>query len=289
MSAVNNNSVSVAQTMPMEVMEHGILSNLDIEDWCLLSRVCTIWNGMIQPLIRADWDRVLKEVKFGKEQWLKIQGVKDVGEEPELSLEQVGKLKKKLYGKCPFFNVIDPIQPHRFQSDKIKKAWQTHMLILLPETINGEPRTLNSIGKIFHFLREGDNNTIYEYIDGAENAEYRNKTAPKSYFALITKDVVPGSRVITYEKKEGLIEGKGYRGPTPNEAITSIVIMNLGPSQAKKDYFFGREGKFWTYTTTTEKDGVWRFVFGGVAPSGAHVSRPHGASALVGVAGVEEV
>jgi hypothetical protein len=286
MSNINNSLALLPNTIPMEVIDNCILTRLDLSEWSILSRTCTIWQKQIQHRLFPEF---LNEFKFGRDKWLKIPGVKDVGEEPVLSADQVEKLKAKLCVKCPFFNEPYAIQAHRFEDGKTKKAWQTHMLILLPETINGQPRTANSIGKIFHFLKEGENETGYDYITGTEDSEFRKKPAPKSYFALVTKDVVPGSRRVRYEEKENLVKGKGYRVPTLSEAITGIVIMNLGSSEAKKGYFFGREGKCWTFTTTTEKYENWRLAVGGAAPSGLHVRNDFGGLGSIGVAAVEDV
>jgi hypothetical protein len=278
MSAVNLN-MALETVMCSDIMKNRILPNLALDDWSVLSRACAVWKTMIQPLL-------LDEVIFGKDKWKKIPGVQDVGDEPVLSIDQ---LKAILGMKCPFFNEPDLTMAHRFQDGKTRKVWQTHMLILFPEKINGEPCTVNSVGKIFRFEKEGDIKSVYELIPGDDDAEFRNKQAPKSYFALVTRDLVPRSRGEKYEIKENLLKNKGYRVSNPNEAITSIVIMNLGPSEAKKGYFFGREGEYWTYTTTTEKDGDWPLIVGAAARSGLCVYRDDGDYDDVGALGCSEV
>lgn len=75
---------------------------------------------------------------------------------------------------------------------------------------------------------------------------------------------------------ENLLTSKGYKVPTPNEAITSIVILNLGPYR-----------KWVTHTTTTEKHDVWRVLFGAAASSGVSVNRS--LDSFGGVAGVADV
>src|SRR5271168_5019929 len=166
MSTINNALALIPDTIPMEVMDNCILTRLDLSDWSALSRTCTIWQKQIQHRL---FPEKLKEIKFGKDKWLKIPGVQDVGEEPVLSADPVEKLKAKIFVECPFFNKLDATQAHRFEGGKIKKAWQTHMLILFPEKINGESRTANSIGKIFHFLKEAGSKSCYENIKGNED------------------------------------------------------------------------------------------------------------------------
>jgi hypothetical protein len=197
----------------------------------------------------------------------------------------------KLKGVCKFFNEKDLIQPHRFQNDKIKRMWQTHKLIFYPEKINGEPRTINSQNRLFHFIKEDDDGTAFEFIV-SENEEdaFRNQPAPKSCWGLAMLDVAPGNRGTTHAIKEDLLKREGYKVLTLNDAATTNLIINLGPSKEKEGYFFGREG-YWTYTTTTElyNNTTRRLVVGAAAPSGPGVSDDFDDRSDVGVAGVAEV
>src|SRR5271168_5386246 len=119
MSTINNALALIPDTIPMEVMDNCILTRLDLSDWSALSRTSTIWQKQIQHRL---FPEMLKEIKFGKDKWLKIPGVKDVGEEPVLSADQVEKLKAKLCVECPFFNQPDTFQAHRFQDSKTNKT-----------------------------------------------------------------------------------------------------------------------------------------------------------------------
>src|SRR5271168_2164382 len=119
MSTISNALTLIPDTIPKDVMENCIFTRLDLSDWSALSRTCKIWQTQIQHRLFPEF---LREFKFGKDKWLKIPGVKDVGEEPVLSADQVEKIKAKLCVKCPFFNKPDPVQTHRFEDGKIKKA-----------------------------------------------------------------------------------------------------------------------------------------------------------------------
>lgn len=254
----------LAQQIAEDVLVNGVTKEFSLPDFVALSRVCKAWYTMIQPNIDK---KLLEVVSFGKDKWLNIPGVWDVSEEPVLTEDQKKVIIAKLKGNCEFFNEPDLVQPHRFQNDKIKKTWQTQKLIFFPEKINKEPRTINTQNRLFHFIKEVDNGTAFDFIIGNEKDAFRNQPAPKSYWALVTLDVVPGSRGIIHDKKVSLLTCKGYRDPTPNEAITSNLIMNLGPSKEKQGYFFGREGRFRTYTATTELYNSSRLTVGTAAPS----------------------
>jgi hypothetical protein len=285
--SINSGGLAYAQTMAQDVLVSGVGKELSLPDFAALAQVCQMWQKMIQPEIEK---RVLKEVMFGKDKWLSIPGVWAVSEEPALTEDQKKVIIAKLKGPCAFFNDKDSLEPHRFQNDKIKKVWQTQKLIFFPETINKEHRTINSQNKLFHFIKEVNDGTAFEFILGDEDDAFRNQLAPKSYRGWVTLDVVPGSRGATYDKKVSLLTDKEYRGLMPNEAVTSNLILNLGPSKEKQGYFFGREGKRWTFTATTELYEGSRVIVGAAAPSGPMVSDGYGDYYfLVGAAGVAEV
>jgi hypothetical protein len=282
-------SVAPAQTMVQDVLVSCVGKELSLPDFAVLARVCQVWQTIIQPKLDTEF---LELVSFGRDKWLSLPGVWDVSEEPALTEDQKKAIIDKLKRDCKFFNEPDSVQPHRFQNDKkIKKMWQTHKLIFFPETINGEPRTINSQNRLFHFIKEVDDGTAFECIVGNEGDAFRNQPAPKSYRGWVTLDVVPGSRGIAHDKKVSLLTCKGYRNLTPNDSVTSNLILNLGPSKEKQGYFFGRNKEgFWTYTATTELYNNYRLIVGAAAPSGPEVRIPfYDDDDLVGAAGVAEV
>jgi hypothetical protein len=279
-------SEAPAQMMVTDVLAGVVGKMISLPDFAALAGVCRGWQAMLQPNIEK---KLLEVASFGKDKWLSIPGVRDVGEEPALTEAQIKGIIAKLKGTCVFFNEPDSVQPHRFQNNKIKKMWQTHMLILFTETINGEPRTVNCQNKLFHFIKEKDDGTAFEFIIGNEKDPFRNQPAPKSFWGLVPLDVIPGSRGTSHEVKENLLKNKGYRVLTPNDGTTSNCIMNLEASKDKKGYYFGREGKYWTYIATTELYNTYRLVVGAAAPSGPRVSGSYDDYDRVGAAGVSEV
>lgn len=274
-----------AQKMPREVLVNVIGAVLSLPGFAALARVCTMWQTMIQSNIE---EKLLEEVSFG-DKWMSIPGVRNVSEGYALTEAQKKWVIGKLKTRCVFFNVPDLVQAHRFQNDKIKRMWQTHKLIFFPKTVNGEPRTINSQNRLFHFIKEVDDGTAFYLIGENENAAFRNRPATRSYWGLVTLDVVPGSRGTEYTTKESLLQPKGYRVLTPNEATTSILIMNLGASKEKKGYFFGSDWPYRTYTTTTELYLGSRLVVGAASSSGPMAYTRADSYTDVGAAVIAEV
>lgn len=281
------NSGAPAQTMTADVLVDVVGKKLSLPDFAALARVCRGWQAALQPNIEK---KLLEVVSFGKDKWLSIPEVRDVSEEPILTEAQKNWVIAKLKGTCEFFNEPDPIQPHRFENEKIKRTWQTHKFIFFTETINGESRTVNYQNRLFHFIKKKDDGNAFEVIIGDEEEPFRNQPAPESFWGLVPLDVAPGSRGTPHATKESLLKNKGYGVLTPNDATTTILILNLEPSKDAKGYYFGREGKNRTYIATTEVYHTWRVVVGAAAPSGPTVSGSFSNDDCgVGAAGVAEV
>ena len=272
--------------MTDDLIKDVMAPKLSLQDCKSLSKVCKQWNGVFTQQVLEE--KLLDDVTFGKKKWLQVSGVSDVSDDPILNQAQKTTLINKLKEKCDFFNEPDNIQPHRFQKSTNNRFWQTRLVILFPEKINREPVDINRMGRIFSFEKEGDAKTVFDIICGNENEEYRNRPATRTYFAIVTLDVIPGSRRTSHEAKENLLHPKGYRVPTPLEAVISNLVMNLGPCQKKEGYFFGKEGKWWTYTATDELFNGYRLVVGAASSSGPGVDPDYG-NAGVGAAAVEEV
>lgn len=267
-SNIRNDQISLAPCPPEEIWKCHLFPQMDFADGNVFCRVCKTFNNMLGIFLEQ---RMLDEVMFGKDKWLTIPGIKDVGEEALLTVEQFAALKATLKATCPFFN--NPIS--RFQNAQIKKVWQTHMVIHFPETINNETRDGETLSKLFHFLKNG----YHTYDFGGK---YPDGPARKSYWALVSKGIIPDSRFKNYPTIENTLRFNGYRVPNMNEAITGIFIINFAYSQAKKGYFFGE-----SHTTTKEKYmDLWRVIVGAFGVVRLASSE---ASYDVGVAGFREV
>lgn len=125
-------------------------------------------------------NRFIASLFFGKAKWKKYFG--DIGEEPPLPPNIV----EILTAPCPF----DPDQ----------KVFETHMLVLVPETVNGEPLTMNSLVELMQRPREGHAMKC-GYFDG-DHGITRNSA---SHSVLMTKDCVPGTQGKSYAEQQNIV------------------------------------------------------------------------------------
>ena len=120
-----------------EVMSH-------IEDpiyYCLALQVNRLWKECV-GLHAQRWCEALS---FGPEDWERYFG--EVGEVPKLppSIFQI------LMQSCPY--------------SEGQRVYETHLLTLIPETVNGELLTLNTLGEMIQHPRKGHQTQYKKYPD----------------------------------------------------------------------------------------------------------------------------
>ena len=142
---------------------------------------------------------------FGKKQWTKYFG--DIGNAPPLP----ANIYTILRGPCPFF--------------KGEKVANTHVLVLIPKTINGKNLTLNSIEELVKHP-EGDGRPMHYWdLHPVTASEYGGTGIAQSHWVLMTKDIIPVSRKQPYKTQMKLIaDYKGYSIPDLVE-ITAAILM----------------------------------------------------------------
>jgi hypothetical protein len=280
---------------PFELITNDVLKNtlkpmLGVPVYGALARVSKTFQKRIEPLLDVEWNKILKTITFGKDKWLNIPGVVSVSDEPTFTEEQLKSLTSKFKGNCQIFNEPDPVQAHRFQNDKIKKTWATHMLIFFPESINGNPRTLNVIGPLFRFERAGCSSTVFGRMPPNDEL---HQSPSGSYWRVVPRDIFPGSRGhgLLENKVTDIIKNKGYMIPLPMDAATAVLIMNLDIRLGNGEYFFsgGSERKYSTFIATKGDSHCWRVIVGGASFSGLNVLTSSGGGLDVGVAGFMEI
>ena len=110
---------------------------------------------------------------FGKREWADHFG--DIGEEPPLPLN----IKQILNAPCPMW-------PE-------KKVYETHLLTIIPETVNGQSLNLRFLRELVLHPLKGPS-TRYSYYYN----EYVDPPAPRSHWTLLSRDVIPGSQNIEF-------------------------------------------------------------------------------------------
>jgi hypothetical protein len=147
---------------------------------------------------------------FGAAKWKQYFG--DVGTEPPLP----DNISEVLNSPCPFWS-----------GQQIK---DTHLLVLVPSTINGRPLTLNLLNELIQNPRSGAHSTKFDYYDGDIARVFGNQPSGSSHWVLMTRDVLPGSKTETYAFQQALIAEYAYSSAVPYEmphaleAATSILM-----------------------------------------------------------------
>ncbi len=240
--------------LPVELILY-IFSYLTGMDLGRCELVTKNWNRLTKDeYLKAKVLRLeLKELEakgfrfIGEEIWNQCLG--DVGEVPPLPEDII----QILNSPCPWLEG--------------KKMFETHMLVLIPATVNGNPLTLNTIGVLVKTPKMG-NKTEYQYIGEDLKIEHGSIAIEKSYWVLMTKDVLEGSRGKSRKNQLALAASQtGYQAPTLREAIFSIFMRYV----SKEERLFSKDP--WTLTCCQEqsRDGR-KSVVGAFAPAGLYVS-----------------
>ena len=164
------------------------------------------------PGVVVGGDLVVKEPQrpvFGKQAWEKY--VHDVGPEPPLppNIDQI------LDSACPFWSG--------------RKVHDTHLLTLIPARVDRQAFSLNLLGSLIKQQFPSNEKGFFSYTDPVKT-QFGNKSISKSYWVLMTREVIPHKELIphkknlTYEDKKALVARyKGYELPSALEATTSIL------------------------------------------------------------------
>ncbi len=187
-------------------------------------------------------------IAFGKEMWATYLG--DIGDEPPLPPD----IKAILSAPCPFFSG--------------KKVEETHLLVLIPKTVNGKALTLQTIGELVKKPLKG---TPTQYRD-FRLGEYKDPPVDSSHWVLMTRDVIPGSLSKSYVEQQKVLKGYiekaqlPYEVPCIIEATTCIFMEFLHSGK----YLYSKDP--WTYTRCQEKyNKDWQLCVGCFASAGLFV------------------
>lgn len=127
------------------------------------------------------------------------------------------------------------------------------MLVLIPQSVNGNPLTLVTLGELVKTPKDGYP-TLYNYITKDIIDEYGNQATPKAHWTLMTKNVIEGSTFKRYEEQKALIDKfnqeKGINYEVPHSLDASICIFTHWVSS--KERLFNSDNIDWTYTRCQE-------------------------------------
>jgi F-box-like len=195
--------VDFVDLIPQEV-SHKIFSYLNSQELTGCSQVSKTWKLLASD--EALWNALSLRIAFGKKQWETYFG--DIGKAPPLPKD----FYKILKSPCPFWPG--------------KKVEETHMLVLIPETVNGKPLNLKTLGELVKAPKEG-HPTHLVILDMIID-EHDNQTIAKSHWVLMTKDIIEGSGNKSYWDQQALIaklnKQTGMNYEVPNVLDAAICI-----------------------------------------------------------------
>lgn len=166
--------------LPWELIQNtfSYLNLIELGDCRFLSKKCKLLVADEGFLARTYADR-----SFGKKKWAIYLG--DIPEEPALPKN----IHSIMQAPCPIW--------------KGKKVLQTHVLALIPKSVNKEPLTIKSLATLVKVPRQGKA-TRYGITMGKLN-EITSQTVDRTHWVLMTRDVLPDSHTRTEEYQSALV------------------------------------------------------------------------------------
>ena len=140
---------------------------------------------------------------FGKKEWETYFGT--VGKVPPLPKG----ILKILSGPCPF--------------DGTRKVKETHILALVPKTVNGRPLSLNELERVVKNPKQG-HRCQYRYREYAFFAAHGDVKIEESYWVLMKKTVLEGTRNQTFEQQQAILVEHVQRLNTPYQVPKALEV-----------------------------------------------------------------
>jgi hypothetical protein len=189
---------------------------------------------------------------FGAAAWKEFMGA-DVGEEPPLPADILEILAA----------------PCRFAADGRLVA-DTHLLTLIPETINGQPLNINTLGKLFKaiFPNVGDDTGYSNILNEIQAAAVNHG---KSCWVLMTRNYIKGSGNKTFAEQQALVAKRGqnkYEVPLALEAV-ACILLEFARTKGVTRLF---NSECLTNTRCQERTESGSLVVGDFSPAGLAVS-----------------
>ena len=212
---------------------------------------------------------------FGAAEWARYLG--EVGAEPSLP----SNIAEILDSPCPFW-------PDRLVKD-------THLLVLIPAAVDSEPFSLNLLGELVKSPKSGGYATKYRYYTSDTQAQHGAQSPGTSYWVLMTRDVLEGSRGRTYASQQALVathaSRTGLRYELPGALEAATVILSHYVRSGERLY----PNSPWTYTRCQElvewsgQSGIsYPVAVGGLSSRGIDVCSGNGDYRAYGVAGLRK-
>ena len=194
--------------------------------------------------------------------WERYYGAVDSSPSPPSGIDQI------LNSPCPFW--------------RGKQVKDTHLLALIPSRVAGKPLTLDYLGELIKSPKGGGHKTQYrDYWDEVREA-IGSQSPGKSYWVLMTRDVLDGSRNKSYKDQCALVSRhQGYTVPGVLEAAVVVLLHHVRSGERLYS------DNPYTCTRCQEKVQEYQLVVGGFSSGGLSICGRY-VSSSVGVAGLRK-
>ena len=204
--------------------------------------------------------------KLDKSVWEKYYG--PVGTEPLLPVDT----KKIMDSPCPFWEG--------------KRVKDTHLLALIPSHVAGQPLTLDYLGQLIQSPQGEGHGTQYAFYWDTAGEAIGSQASGSSYWVLMTRDVLPGSRWGNYAAQCALVSNHANRTGISYEiprALEASVVMLLHHVRSGERLYSDNP---LTYTYCQKNIEDYPPVVGEFSSGGLFVSPSIDADDAYGVAGL---
>jgi hypothetical protein len=193
---------------------------------------------------------VLPAMAIGPKEWSQYFG--EVGSAPPLP----ANIDEILSNPCPFWEG--------------KRVKDTHLLVLVPATVDRKRFTLDLLGDLIKSPQRGDKKTEYRRYGGYVKIELGAQSPGSSYWVLMTRDVLPGSRDKTYDAQKTLIAAHASRLDLPYgmpDALSAATAILLHHARTGERLYTDAP---WTHTRCQERvdKDIYSVVVGGFSSGG---------------------
>ena len=170
-----------------------------------------------------------------------------------------------------------------------KQVKETHLLALIPSEVAGQPLTLDYLEELTKRPQAGYGTKYRFYWDGVREA-IGYQSPESSYWVLMTRDVLPGSREKSYEAQCALVADHTARtglAYEPPGALEAAVVTLLHHARSGERLYSDHPV---TYTSCREKDkDGYPVIVGGFSSGGFLISYGnYGYNDAIGLAGLRK-
>jgi len=234
------------------------------------AKVCKRWMEGVNAYDQAIWKNELKAITYGREAWIDL-GYTSIGEVPPPP-EYVEDIVAGELVQIPLMAFMKAADP--FYTDG-RLRMESQRLIYIPPRVyasgpEDEPENLQKLVQK-RTVGKPDILTGFEYISPSVFRQQAGARVERGYWALVTVDVIDGSRSKSYDEQRALVTAQpGY--DLPNLVPLSICVFFERIRTGKVIY--GRDP--WTYTRLKEsveiRGRIYPVAVGGCGPDGLYAA-----------------